>query len=217
MLYSWCVRRLTIALVLVAAVAPFAARAQNTGGGNTDATASASASAAPTTTSTDPSASATGAVHNLTGYGYSDPRPPPRTFAIRSGTRGTHRPTVPTMQGPVATLPGFEMLGEGGSRLFVELTQTVQVEERHARGVLTYVLKGAHVTVHNNQNPLVTVHFNTPVTRARLVPAGHDLLFIVDLRADVHPTWKLNPAKEGSAVLSVEFAKGSYLSGSAAE
>jgi hypothetical protein len=104
------------------------------------------------------------------------------------------------------------MLAEGGSRLFVELSQNVQIDERKAHGSLTYVLHGAHVTVHNNTNPLVTVHFNTPVASARLVPAGHDLLFVVSLRADATPTWKINPGKEGSSVLTVDFPKGSYVS-----
>ena len=132
---------------------------------------------------------------------------------MRSGTRA--RPVVPVAAGPVATLPGFEMLAEGGSRLFVELSQRVQVDERKVHGSLTYVLHGAHVMVHNNTNPLVTVHFNTPVASARLVPSGHDLLFIVSLRADATPTWKINPGKEGSSVLTVDFPKGSYVSGAA--
>jgi hypothetical protein len=169
------------------------------------------------TTTDAPTASVSATSHSVTGYGYTDPKPQGR-LAIRSGTRPlVHHPTLPSSTGPVATLPGFEMLGEGGSRLFVELSQNVQVEERRARGIITYVLKGAHVTVRNNENPLVTVHFNTPVTRARLVPAGRDVLFVVDLRADVTPTWKINPAKDSGAVLTVEFAKGTYLSGNAGE
>ncbi len=193
-------------LVPVAAAHAQSANTDANGGtGPNPSAAGASASAA----STEKPAS-----QNVTGYGYSDHTPthtPARPLAIRSGT-ATHRPTMPHASGPVATLPGFEMLGEGGSRVFVELTQSVQVEERHARGTVTYVLKGAHVTVHNNQNPLVTVHFNTPVTRARLVPTGNDLLFILDLRATVTPTWKLEAGKEGSAVLNIDFPKGSYVS-----
>lgn len=202
-------------LALVASMVPFAlAHAQGTGGNrdaNANATTSASASAPPSTTSS--AAPSNDGGHSLTGYGYSDPKPTHgRGLVVRSGTR-SHRPVMPVATGPVATLPGFEMLAEGGSRLFVELTQMVQVEERRARGTLTYVIHGAHVTVRNNENPLITVHFNTPVTRARLVPSGRDLLFIVDLRADVSPTWKMNPGKEGSTVLTVDFPKGSYVSG----
>ena len=103
------------------------------------------------------------------------------------------------------------MLADGSSRLFVELTKNVPVEERRAQGEITYVLKGARVHLANNMNALVTVHFNTPVTRARLVPHGRDVLFIVDLRAAVDPAWKMAAAKEGSAILQVEFPKGVYV------
>jgi hypothetical protein len=111
----------------------------------------------------------------------------------------------------VATLPGFEMEADGSSRLFVQLTQSVAIEERVAKGQITYVLKGAHVAVHNNQNPLETVHFNTPVVRARLVPSGGDLLFVIELRAQAAPVWKLVAAKDGSSILNVDFPKGAWL------
>ncbi|HSQ67448.1 MAG TPA: hypothetical protein VLM85_29760 [Polyangiaceae bacterium] len=150
-----------------------------------------------------------------TGYGYSDPKPrkpvhAPGHVTVRSGARAAHH-VEPNASGPVATLPGFQMMGDAGSRLFVELTQSVPIEERHARGVITYVLKGARVVRRNNENALVTLHFNTPVTRARLLPSGHDLLFIIDLRANVTPAWKLNPGKDGGSVLVIDFPKGSYV------
>ena len=208
-------RRFLAVVVLLVPLA--AAHAQNTGGTNggtdVDSTATATGSVAPTATGSA-SASTTAQSH-ITGYGYSDhpTRGVQRPLTIRSGHAVHHPPVTHGASGPIATLPGFEMLGDGGSRLFVELTQSVQVEQRQARGSLTYVLKGAHVSVHNNVNPLVTVHFNTPVTQARLVPSGHDLLFVIDSRAAVTPTWKLNPAKEGSAVLDIDFPKGTYVSG----
>lgn len=183
-----------------------AARAQNTDANANNANANASTTA--TSSATD--ASATASVRPMAGYGYSDPKPAPRGhLQVRSGVH--HHPNVPIVAGPVATLPGFEMLPEGGSRFFVELTQTAQVEERRARGTITYVIHGAHVTIHNNTNPLVTIHFNTPVSGAHLAQAGHDLLFIVTLRADATPSWKMNPGKEGSTVLTVDFPKGSYV------
>ena len=210
---------LGLAAILPVAVA-HAQQGQGTGGATT-ATASASAlsTAAPTATDSNANPSMTSessGPQNVTGYGYSDHTPrattPARTggLQVRSGVRA-HRPVVPAVAGPVATLPGFEMTAEGGSRLFVELSQAVQVDERKARGSLTYVLHGAHVTVHNNTNPLVTVHFNTPVASARLVQSGRDLLFVVSLRADASPTWKINPGKEGSSILTVDFPKGSYV------
>lgn len=144
---------------------------------------------------------------NVGGHSYSD-KP-----AVRTGTRRArlHKPT-----GPVVNLPGFEQLPDGGSRLFVQLSQNVPVEERRAQGTLTYILKGAHVRVWNNTNPLVTVHFNTPVARARLVPRGHDLHFVIDLRAATTPTWKMGEGPDKTALLTIDFPKGDFGVGPAA-
>jgi hypothetical protein len=137
------------------------------------------------------------------GYAYSD-KPQKRT------TTTTKRALRKAPAGPTATFPGFEQLPDGGSRLFVHLTQSVPVEERRAQGSITYVLKGAHVRQSNNTNSLVTVHFNTPVSKAKLVPHGNDLLFVVDLRAASAPTWKMQDAPDKSATLNIEFPKGDF-------
>jgi hypothetical protein len=112
--------------------------------------------------------------------------------------------------GAAATLPGFEPLPDGGSRLFVQLTEQVPVEERKAQGSITYVLKGAKLHQRNNANALVTVHFHTPVSRARLVPQGSDLLFVVELRAAVTPTWKISEGQNKTAILTIDFPKGDF-------
>ncbi len=62
-----------------------------------------------------------------------------------------------------------------------------------------------------NEGALVTAHFNTPVVRARLVPAGHNLALVVELRADVTPQMKVVPAKDNGAMLQIDFPQGSYL------
>lgn len=141
-----------------------------------------------------------------TGYTYGDSHRSSGTSPTKHHTRAKAHHA-----GPIATLPGFEMLPEGGSRLFVQLTSNVQVAEKTVAGGVTYVLKGAHVAKRNNENALVTVHFNTPVSRARLMPAGGDLHFVVDLRQNVKPTWKLVPAKDGASVLEIDFPGGDYL------
>jgi hypothetical protein len=151
-----------------------------------------------------------------------DPDPPPATAAapVASAVAPAEDAVVarPNTQGrrrayafPVATLPGFEMLPDGGSRVFVEVTRKVDVEERRAARVLTYVLKGARIVYRNNENPLVTVHFNTPVTQARLLPSGRDLLLSVDLRADTAVTWKMVAGDDGGGMLQLDFPKGSFL------
>jgi hypothetical protein len=110
-----------------------------------------------------------------------------------------------------AVMPGFETLADGSTRLFVELSKPVAYETKATRGTVTYVLKGTRVLRRNNTNPLVTLHFNTPVTSAKLVPHGHDLWFVLDLRADVQPTVTMDAGKDGSAVMHIELPKGTYL------
>ncbi len=141
-----------------------------------------------------------------TGYGYGGTPaargPAPRTTVHRARAKPSF---------PVATYPGFEMLADGGSRMFVQLTKSVAVEEKRAAGSITYVLKGAHVVQRNNRNALVTVHFNTPAARARLVPVGNDVHFIVEMRANVEPHWKVDAAKDNTALLNIDFPKGEFL------
>lgn len=140
---------------------------------------------------------------------------PAAGYAYADKSRAASRGGVPRARyrkaGPVVNMPGFEPTADGGSRLFVQLSQSVPVEERKAPDSIVYVLKGASPRVWNNTNALVTVHFNTPVSQARLVPKGKDLLFIVDLRAAATPTWKMNAAEDKSATFIVDFPKGDYL------
>lgn len=136
---------------------------------------------------------------DIGGYAYSDKPAPVRA---RRAVRRT---------GPFATLPGFEQLPDGGSRLQVHLSQALPVEERRAEGSITYVLKGANLRVHNDSLALVTVHFNTPVLRAHLTPSGHDVLFVVELRSAVTPTFQVTTNADKTSTLKIDFAKGDFL------
>jgi hypothetical protein len=133
-----------------------------------------------------------------TGYGYGESK---REAPAREGravkARTAKAPSAAS--GATATLPGFEVLPDGGSRLFVQLTGNPQVDEKKAAGSITYVIKGARIVRRNNKNALETAHFNTPVLRARLVPSGHDLHFVVDLRQNVAPKWQLTANSTSSA------------------
>jgi hypothetical protein len=182
------------------AVAPALAMAQ--GAGPAPAGSGDAAPAAPADTGAA-SAAPSATVIPATGYGWSTaPAPKHHVRAVRA-SKGP--------QTPGAIMPGFEMLADGSSQLFVELSKPVTYDTKTSRGAIVYVLKGAHVDKRNNYNPLVTVHFNTPVTSARLVPHGKDLWFVVDLRASVTPTVTMDAAKEGGAVLRIGFPGGSYL------
>ncbi len=148
-----------------------------------------------------------------TGYGWSTRSTPVRgrgrVRAVRAGTAASASPNG-------TVIPGFETLADGSSRVFVQLPKAasfMQNPKGAPKGSLVYVLKGVHVDRRNNLNSLVTVHFNTPVMSARLVPHGGDLWLSIALRARVQPTVAMDPTKDGGAMLRVEFPKGDYLSG----
>jgi hypothetical protein len=111
---------------------------------------------------------------------------------------------------PVATFPGFRLLPNGGSRIYVELTKNVNVELRKTNGALVYTLRGAQVLSRNNKNALITTHFATPVARARLVPSGLDLELVIDLRKAVDATHQVVAADNGTVRLEIDFPPGDY-------
>jgi hypothetical protein len=196
----------SFALVLgvLAVVGPSLAQGQEPGArGEAPAGAQAEGHAGGSGPATDGEKKAPGIA--AAGYAYSDKKP---------ATRATH--SRYRQRGPVVNTPGFEQTPDGGSRLFVQLSQSVPIEERKAPGSITYVLKGASPRVWNNTNALVTVHFNTPVSRARLVPQGPDLLFVVELRSAATPTWKLTESSDKSAILTIDFPKGDFTTADAA-
>jgi len=110
----------------------------------------------------------------------------------------------------VATFPGFRLLPDGKSRIYVELTKAVSVEERRAAAVLVYVIRDARVPVRNNRNALITTHFPTPVGRARLLSAGPDVELLIDLRQAASATHKVVAGENGGARLEVDFPAGDY-------
>jgi hypothetical protein len=110
----------------------------------------------------------------------------------------------------VATFPGFRLLPDGSSRIYVEVTRQVTVAERRAEGMLIYVLHDTRVPVRNNRNPLITTHFATPVGRARLLAAGADVELLIDLRKNTSAAHKMVPGENGGARLEVDFPAGDY-------
>jgi hypothetical protein len=145
-------------------------------------------------------------------FANADDTPPPKPVAPTVSHPPSHAGDVR----PGALMPGFETLADGSTRLFLELSKPVAYTTRTAPGVITYVLKGVRVKRRNNQNPLVTVHFNTPVTSARLVPHGHDTWFVLAMRANLQPAVSIDAAKDGTAIMHIDFPKGDYLRSGAA-
>jgi hypothetical protein len=168
----------------------------------------------------------------VTGYAYHTHGPAPLTPQSASSVHSARLPHHANEA--VAKVSGFEMLADGGSRLFVQLSRQVDVDQtkdtaadqgaphaRHHRDAkqgpraaltrLTFVLKGTELSRINDENSLETIDFNTPVVRARMQPSGRDVRFVILLRADVTPTMKIVPAKDNGAILQIDFPQGSYV------
>jgi hypothetical protein len=156
----------------------------------------------------EPSAAPSKPFPGATGYSYGAAAAPavaPRTARPRG------RSARANAADSDAIMPGFETLGDGSTRLFVELSKPVAYDAKSGRTAITFVLKRARIDRRNNQNPLVTIHFNTPVASARLVPHGHDVWFVVELRANASPTTTMDAKGDGTATLHIAFSKGDYL------
>jgi hypothetical protein len=126
----------------------------------------------------------------------------------RPASRG--RRSSPRADAAVATFPGFRLLPDGRSRIYVELTKAVSVDEQRAEGKLVYVIHDARVPVRNNRNSLITTHFATPVGRARLLTAGGDVELIIDLRQAASASQKIVAGDNGGVRLEVDFPAGNY-------
>jgi hypothetical protein len=138
--------------------------------------------------------------------------PDSASMGSREGSPARRRAPAgrPRADAAVATFPGFRLLPDGKSRIYVELTKAVAVDERRAAGVLVYVIHDARVPVRNNRNALITTHFPTPVGRARLLTAGRDVELLIDLRQAASATHKVVAGENGGARLEVDFPAGDY-------
>jgi hypothetical protein len=124
--------------------------------------------------------------------------------------RPASRRRSPRADAAVATFPGFRLLPDGRSRIYVELTKAVSVDEQRADGKIVYVIHDARVPVRNNRNSLITTHFATPVGRARLLAAGGDVELIIDLRQAASASQKIVAGDDGGVRLEVDFPAGDY-------
>lgn len=104
---------------------------------------------------------------------------------------------------PIATFPGFRMLPGGRSMVWVSVDHKVPVKVHRAAGRISYLLSGAQVSIRNNTNALVTTYFDTPLSRARLVPVKQGTEFVLELREKVQPSYKVVDGPHGTMVLEV--------------
>jgi hypothetical protein len=125
--------------------------------------------------------------------------PPPRSRVGRNDTR------------TVITWPGFQSSGQG-SRIFIQTSRPISVSESRGPSRLIYRLPNSVISTRNNRNPLVTAHFNTPVTTAFLRRAGRrDVELVIVLRAEVTPSVTNSPGENGLQFVFIDFPSGNWL------
>jgi hypothetical protein len=126
------------------------------------------------------------------------PNEPPRVDAV-----GRQR---------LMTWPGFQMLSDGGSRVFVQVSQEPLFETRDEPGRFVVLLERTGVHLRNNKRALETRYFNTPVKRVRVQRRRDKVAVILELRAPAPPRVHTQPGAEGRFhYVLVDFPPGDWL------
>jgi hypothetical protein len=136
------------------------------------------------------------------------PRPPKPAFRPPPprGRRGKVVMMEVPAGAPVASSPTFQRLDDGSSRIWVEVSEKVDVTENKAQGRLVYRLRGAFAPGATSQLPLVTGWFSTPVDRAHVIQQGPDVDLVIELRRPSESTQRVIETPRGM-VLQVDFPR----------
>ena len=120
------------------------------------------------------------------------------------------------------TWPGFQVLGDGGTRVFVQTSVAVQPELKREGANWVVIIPGVLLPKGNARLPLDTHFFNTPVTSAQLKPlatrgkrrrktqAGSGVSLLLEMRAQVTPKLRTEKDASGYFFTYIEFAPGKY-------
>jgi hypothetical protein len=120
---------------------------------------------------------------------------------------------IATQPGAAAlvTWPGFQMLGDGASRVFVQTSVEVKAELKREGNNWTLLLPGVSLPPGNARLPLDTSFFNTPVKSVRAKPnKGGGVLVQLELRSVATPTLHTERAPTGYFFVYLDFPAGSY-------
>lgn len=153
---------------------------------------------------------------------------PPKSDLLAKSRKGRSRDSGSKgPAGPSVTFSGFQAQKDGRSRFYAQLTEPSTVEENVQGKRVDYVLRGVHVPVHNNENPLIVRHFQTVVVSIRLLPdvpekpekkkgkkgrkareaEATGVRVVVELREAVRPQQRVVRNADGSATFVVDFPK----------
>jgi hypothetical protein len=113
----------------------------------------------------------------------------------------------------MVTWPGFQMMPDGGSRVFVQTSTEVTPELKRDGQSDNWQLLLAHVALPagNARRPLDTHFFNTPVKSVRTLARGQGVAVVLTMRAKLMPTMRTERAADGYFFTYLEFPAGSFL------
>lgn len=127
---------------------------------------------------------------------------------------GNNLPRVEELKGKSGTWvtwPGFVMLPDGSSRVFLQTTVTMKYSLIKKKNKMTLRLKNAKVHLSNNRNPLITTHFNTPLKRGYLKKYRKSLDLVLEMKVEQTPIITQTVDSDGYHYLFIDFPSGSYL------
>lgn len=109
------------------------------------------------------------------------------------------------------TWPGFQLLPDGRSRIFIQMTGLVSHEVSRNGRRLDVRLKNAKLPGSNNKRRLITRYFNTPVLETRLRARKGDVVASLQLREPIEPVLSSETAASGYRFLYITFPAGKYV------
>jgi hypothetical protein len=111
----------------------------------------------------------------------------------------------------VVTWPGFQMMPDGGSRVFVQTSAAVKADLKRDGAAWVLTFRGAKLPPGNARLPLDTHFFNTPVVNVRVKAVGKGVAVIIRTRGKkIEPKVRTEQAENGYFFTYVEFPPGQY-------
>jgi hypothetical protein len=137
----------------------------------------------------------------------------PRGYYCGVKPGGDQAPAIGAKAGttpPEITWPGFQMMPDGRSRVFVQITTQVDVSAALVGGNVVVDLGDVKIAGRNNRRPLITKFFNTPVTEVAVKREKKRTTLILSMRAPVEPRVSHERAQSGFHFVYIDFPPGSY-------
>lgn len=116
-------------------------------------------------------------------------------------------------EGALVTWPGFQMMPNGGSRVFVQTSVEVTPElKREGLDNWQLVLPAMSLPPGNARLSLETQYFNTPVKSVRASARGGAVVVLLEMRAKLKPIVRTERAQNGYFFTYLEFPPGNFVS-----